>query len=229
MKKTLFAIITVAAMAVTQVQALTVTVDRVSGYYAGSGGEFNVSPVTGNGYAASDLYNNNSGAAGFGTFCIDRNTSITIPGTYTAVVAANGVTSSGNVVSLGTAWLFSQFATGTLAGYNYASTAGGASSGRAGSAYTLQLAIWTLEGTYSYPDPTVNAFLAAAITHFGSLAAASADYAPGEFNVGVLNLYDANGDKVQPMLTLLPDGGSALILLGMGLSSMAVIARKFRS
>jgi hypothetical protein len=31
------------------------------------------------------------------------------------------------------------------------------------------------------------------------------------------------------MLVLLPDGGSALILLGMSLSGMAVIARKFRA
>lgn len=229
MKKTLFALLSVAAMAVTQVQALTVTVDQVSGYWAGSGGEFNVSPVTGVGYSSLDLYNNTSGQLGFGTFCIDRNVGITVPGQYTAVVNASGITSSGDAITLGTAWLFSQFAQGTLSGYDYTDISGGTSSGRATSALNLQLALWTLQGSYSYPDPTVNSFLNLIIAKFGSLAAAEVA-ADGAYDVGALNLYNTStGDAVQPMLTLLPDGGSALILLGMGLSSMALIARKFRS
>ena len=226
MKKTLLAILTVAVMAVTKVGALTVTVDYVTGYHAGSGGEFNVSPITGVGYAPVDLYNNNSGQLGFGTFCVDRDTPIVVPGQYTAVVNPNGITSSGNQISIGTAWLFQQFAYGTLAGYDYTPGAG-----RASSAFNLQLAIWTLEGTYNYQgNPNGgNIFLQKIEQLYGSIAAGSVDNNQ-QISVGVLLLTDPRtGQNAQPMLTLLPDGGSALILLGMALSSMAVVARKFRA
>jgi hypothetical protein len=230
MKKILLSALAITAAAVTHVSALTVSVDIVSGYQLGSGGEFNVSPVTGQGYSPLDLYNNNSGALGFGTFCVDRNTDISVPGTYTAVVNDNGVTSSGNHISLGTAWLFKQFATGALTYYSYTPGFTGSNNPnvwkRADSAYVLQLAIWYLEGTYGYSDPSVNPFLNLVKNQFGTLLAGEAD-ANGAFGVGVLNLYSGR-TAVQPMLTLLPDGGSALILLGMALSSMAVVARKFR-
>jgi hypothetical protein len=232
MKKIFLTALAITAAAVTHVSALTVTVDIVQGYQLGSGGEFNVSPVTGAGYSPLDLYNNNSGALGFGTFCVDRNTDIKVPGTYTGVVDPNGVTSSGNHISLGTAWLFKQFATGVLNYYSYTPGYTGSNNHniwkRADSAYFLQLAIWYLEGTYGYQDPSVNPFLNLVKGQFGTLLAAEGN-ANGAYGVGVLNLYSRTGGKVQPMLTLLPDGGSALILLGMALSSMAVIARKFRS
>ena len=71
MKKLILAIFAATTVATFQATAITVTVNQVAGYYV-SDGEFNVSPVTGSGYGAADLYNNNSGALGFGTFCIDR-------------------------------------------------------------------------------------------------------------------------------------------------------------
>lgn len=217
-------------VAATQVSAITVDVQYVTGYHAGAGGEFNIASPTGVGYSPLDLYNNNDGKLGFGTFCVDRNTDITVPGQYNATINANGITSSGNQISLGTAWLFQQFAHGTLAGYNYTPGFSGnpAAPLRADCAINLQAAIWVLEGTYSYPDPSVNPFLVAVKNFFGSIAAASADN-NGTYAVGVLLLTDLRtGANVQPMLTLLPDGGSALIMLGMALSSLAVFSRKFR-
>jgi hypothetical protein len=76
-------------------------------------------------------------------------------------------------------------------------------------------------------------FLNMVVTQFGSLAAAEVDNNQ-QYGVGVLGLTTvtptgAPGAPAQPMLTLLPDGGSVLMLMGMGLSGLAVFARKFRS
>jgi hypothetical protein len=119
-KKILLSIFAATTVATFQARAITVTVDRVSGYYnpGSAAGEFNVTPITGNGYGSADLYNNTLGALGFGTFCINENVSLgVVPGQYNATVIQNGIDpNSGNQISLGTAWLYSQFAVGTLAG-----------------------------------------------------------------------------------------------------------------
>lgn len=230
MKKLILGVVAATAVAVFQVSAITVTVDQVTGYNAGDG-EFNVSPVTGVGYAAVDLYNNNSGALGFGTFCIDRGVGIATPGQYDATVIESGINpNSGNQISLGTAWLYQQFATGGtfggLATYDY--TVG---VNRVNSAYAMQLAIWVLEGQYDITSIVSNTFLDAVTTKFGSIANAEVDNNQ-VYDVGVLglNTLDANGrpttTAAQPMLTLLPDGGSALLLLGMGLTGLALVSRK---
>jgi hypothetical protein len=233
MKKILLTVLVATVVATFQAGAVIVTVDQVAGYNAGDG-EFNVSPTTGSGYGAADLYNNNFGAVGFGTFCVDRGVSINVPGQYNATVISSGIDpDNGNQISLGTAWLYSQFARGTLAGSGYNYTSG---AGRVNSAYELQLAIWILEGQYSLGSiiPGSDPFINAVIAQFGSLVAAEADNNL-TYGVAVLGLeyLDANGRptgvRAQPMLTLLPDGGSVLILLGMGLSGLALFARKFRS
>ena len=233
MKKILLAVLVASAVATFQAGAIIVTVDKVNGYTGGDG-EFNVSPPNGlgSGYAAVDLYKNSFGNIGFGTFCINRSVYINVPGQYNATVIPSGIDpNNGNQISLGTAWLFLQFAGGTLPGYNYTPGAG-----RSGSAFQLQLAIWILEGQYPIASivPGSDPFLNAAIAAFGgTLVGAEADN-NGAYSVGVLGLTTINPDgspgaQVQPMLTLLPDGGSVLILLGMGLSGLAVFARKFRA
>ena len=224
MKKIIAIGITAAFLAGMSASAIPVTVTIVSGdYQFGSGGEFNVSPVIGAGYTTGPngtLVNN-----GFETFCFDRNPSITVPGNYNATLNGSGVDAFGLHLSVGVAWLYEQFATGNLAGYNYVPGAG-----RAASAYNLQLAIWNLEGLYGAPGTLVgNTFLNEAISQFVNVAGATAFTTGNAYDVGILDLATANGDNVQPMLVLLPDGGSALILLGMSLSGMAVIARKFRA
>lgn len=222
MKKLMLAVVAATALAVFQASAITVTVDQVAGYNAGDG-EFNVSPITGVGYGAAALYNNNSGSLGFGTFCIDREVSITTPGQYDATIIPSGINpNNGNQISLGTAWLYQQFAQGTLANYDYTPGAG-----RVNSAYLLQNAIWVLEGQIA--NNFADIFLTMVTTEFGSLLAAQVDNNQ-HYSVGVLGLsyLDANRNTVaaQPMLTLLPDGGSALLLLGLGLSGLALFSRK---
>jgi hypothetical protein len=239
MKKILLTAVAVSLAASTHLSALTVTISQVSGYNpGGSGGEFNISPVTGTGYSPSVLV-----GSGFESFCVSRGVGITIPGTYNATVDPNGTYLTGTTpsvatISRGTAWLYQQFATGVLAGYNYASIGGGTSSGRATSAFYLQDAMWTLEGEYSYigglaGDLADNAFLALVAAQYGGgtngLASAMAANLPGGYDVGTLYLTSANGSPAQGMLTLLPDGGTTLMLMGLGFSSLALVSRKFRA
>ena len=124
-------------------------------------------------------------------------------------------------MSAGSAWLYSQFATGVLPGYNYAGFAtidpgNPAATLRMTSAFYFQRAIWTLDGTYSYgslaDDITFNPFLSLAAAHFGGgvagLAVAMLPNPPGGSGVGALNLNVINPDLstgafVQPMLMLL--------------------------
>ena len=244
MKKILIAAMSVTLAAVTQVGALTVNVSTVSGYNVGQGGgEFNVTPITGVGYAPSVLV-----GGGFETFCLNRNLGIVVPGTYNATVNANSAYDlqggGTRTMALGTAYLYQQFATGILAGYRYGQTAGGTTSGRASDAYNLQLAIWTLEGQYSYGSLAAdlgNAFITIAANLYGGgtagLLTAMGANGAGGFGVGALNLTFVAGNPTgvpvgtpaQPLLTLLPDGGTTLMLMGIGFSSLALVSRKFRA
>ncbi len=228
--------------AATQVGAITVTVSQIAGY-AGSDGEFNVNPVTGTGYAPSVLV-----AGGFETFCVARDVGISIPGTYDAVVNPNGTyvkqlpasPATTATITKGTAYLYSQFASGVLSGYNYTPGAG-----RVDKANLLQLALWTLEGQYSYgtlaQDLALNSFLVVAANQFGGgiagLTAAMLANTSGGFGVGTLNLFYLAGNNAgkpagtpaQSMLTLLPDGGTTLMLMGLGFSGLALVSRKLRA
>jgi hypothetical protein len=131
--------------------------------------------------------------------------------------------------------LYSQFAQGTLAGYNYDT----ADSGRQNSAAALQKTIWWLENeNYSSgasPDPG-NIFSSAVLSEFGSLADARAD-AMGLYGVSVLNMGDAvTNYKYQDQLILtpppssglptIPDGGNSLLLLGLALGGLAWMKRR---
>jgi hypothetical protein len=196
--------------------AQVVTVSQIDGYHA-TDGEFNISPIVGSGYNPLVVISN-----GFETFCISRDTGIAIPGSYFYSVSAAGIyLPQGLTISKGTAWLYSQFTAGTLAGYNYNGGLGGQP--RIDSAYYLQLAVWTLEGQYWYgPGPgslsleedlaSNNPFLLTVAATFGGgtngLAAAMGANAPSGYNVGVINMNTINpdssvGGSVQPMLVLL--------------------------
>ncbi len=200
--------------------AQAVTVSQIPGYSADAG-EFNLTPIVGSGYGAAAIVNN-----GFESFCISRAAGIELPGTYYDFVSANGVYLPDNLtISKGTAYLYSQFAGGTLTGYHYAGAGiidpAHILSERAEDAYQLQLAFWTLEGQYWYgPSPgplsasqdLANPWLALVANNFGGgtngLIAAMAANTPGGLNVGVLNLNKINpdlsvGGTVQPVLVLL--------------------------
>ena len=139
MKKPNLSIVAIAIvlLAVAQAKAVPITVDIVAGYNGNpvltGGGEFNVSGLGTAGYAASDIYQNGAGNLGFGTFCIATSLDLLNPPNdfnnpfpYNAVVDPTGINPATSAqITVGTAWLYYEFATGalvatsTLAGYNY--------------------------------------------------------------------------------------------------------------
>ena len=80
----------------------------------------------------------------FQTFCIEYNEEFTPGVSYGVGVSQKAQYGSqppnGDPISIGTAWLYSHFAAGTLSGYNYSYGAG-----RSTTAGLLQEAIWWLE------------------------------------------------------------------------------------
>jgi hypothetical protein len=121
----------------------TVTVNRLSGQYYGSGGEFTLTPN-------QDLMDITAETGPYSSFCLERTEYVFTHATYDvslAIEAMNGGVNYGPTGPLGgdaldplTAYLYTEFRNGTLAGYNYA---GGP--GRAASAGALQDVIWYLE------------------------------------------------------------------------------------
>lgn len=95
----------------------------------------------------------------------------------------------GDPISLGTAWSYREFATGSLAGYNYNDNISTPVNERKTLADTLQKAIWSLEGEESIIYDAANSFMFAVVDMFGSADAAKAD-ADGAYGVGVLNMYN---------------------------------------
>jgi len=199
-------------------------------WQANNGGEFSLAP-TGTpslnyvlGYYVAGVTKGLATVSGlptFQTFCLEESEFIYNPGKFNAVVSDSavygGVGPAGDPISKGTAYLYSQFAAGTLA-YDYAN----AGTGRLNDAAALQNAIWFLEGE----GGVNNAYVALAAAQFGSLANALLD-ANGLFGVKALNLTDSNG-RVQDMLVVVPIPG-AVWLLGSGLLGLLGFKRKFVS
>lgn len=133
----------------------------------------------------------------------------------------------------GTAWLFDQFSVEALSGYDYTLGAG-----RKASAGKLQAAIWYFQGqTFPNNDflawgngvPGSDAFTDAAIAALGGLANAMLP-SDGSEGVRVMNLTTIDGKNyAQNWLARVPDGGTTLLMLGMGLSGLAFLSRRMRS
>ena len=156
----------------------------------------------------------------FQTFCIDEQESIALNGIYNAIVntdAVKGGEATSDPLSVGTGYLYSQFAGGTLVGYAYSGEA------RKTSARDLQDALWYLEGTQGQ---TINAFYTNLLTNiFGSLENAMKD-GGWKYGVYALNLTDARGAYAQDVLYYAPDGGATLMLLGGALIGLGALRRK---
>ncbi len=216
--------------------------------HSGNGGEF---VVKSNGTDGSTAFVNaikadysslaTYGGIGFETFCLEYNEHFSPGGTYNASVSPEAV-HGGNVtndpISVGTAYLYSLFATGNLPGYDY--TASTTSS----SAANLQNTIWFLEGEQtSLPGGALIAnpgtYSTLLITEFGSLTNAMANSynlkTAASYGVSALNLGAAPEFTAQDQIFYqktsnqdLPDGGATLLLLGLSLSGMGVLQRRMR-
>lgn len=220
MKKVVLACLVAGAVSVSSAFAATVKFHDGPGntgggeFYADIGAD-NVGPLTAP----------NGRHAEFITFCLEYNETIRMGTEYNYVVsqsAKNGGLSGGvngqDPISKATAWLYLQFLSGTLVGYDHTTSAANA----------LQRAIWWLEGEVnSSTGPGVqNAYANLALAAVGGQNSDN----NGFYNVGVMNITDKDGRRVQDQLIRIhvPDGGASLVLLGMAMAGLTAVHRRFR-
>jgi hypothetical protein len=212
-----------------------ITLTQNGNYSYDDGGEFTAvtagQSFLGNGYVASTEVN-----GGFETFCVEsdvyfyQNTSYN----YTLNTSTD---SDGEPLTEGAAFLYYEFATGQLSGYNY--TPG---SGRATTAGQLQAAIWYLMGGQLGDGYTASSILndqyyLLALTTLGSSTIGSANN--GDYGVDILELTDGNGNPAQNQLVLtgttphgndlpVPDNYTTVIWFGASLGGLILIQSRQR-
>lgn len=182
---------------------------------------------------------------GFSTFCLERGESLNFTDNYTGTLSLTVMTGGpdytdpgpGDPISKGTAWLYSLFATGNLVsyGYNYGTDpySNAEIQARKTSAEALQKAIWYLEDENAGGATAANnAFLAAVVSHFGTIGSAKAA-ADASFGVSAINmvLTSDRGARRQDVLVYLgtpvPDAGATLGMFGAGLVGVGMLRRRW--
>jgi hypothetical protein len=257
--KTLVAIAVPCALATNLFAGLTTTLNlSPSGYRDPNsvGGEFTAVVAGGANYVGN--YNSKATASGknasgqtvtgFETFCVEMTADFQPGSTYNTTVSSAIIQgpSQSMAITVGTAYLYSQFAQGTLSGYNYTSGAG-----RELSADELQDAIWYLQGEitktgngmtsdslYTFNSAT-DPFVALVDSKFGSDSASMvSDTASGNSNYGVLALnltstgqygqtvYDQDQLVYCPVPEPATFAAGAMLLLPLGLSAVRSFQKK---
>ena len=217
----------VAAPAMADIYIGAVGVQRVVGYYGGNGGEFTLSSPSlfASSYVA-DVTKNIPGSWGpsaIQTFCVETSETIDVPSTVYGRISttfSDGMTvgshSANSNVNLSdkTAFLYTQFAAGTLAGFDY-----GAGSGRVADAVALQKAIWYYQSQVPAGEVVGNEFVA--------LAEAATGWT-GIGQVRILNVYsDPNYTQAaQDQLVMVVPASAAFVLGAFGLGLVGWVKRR---
>lgn len=212
-----------------------ITLTQNADYSSGDGGEFTAvtsgQDFLGDGYVASTEVN-----GGFETFCVESSVYFYQNTTYNYTLSST-TDSEGDVLDEGVAFLYYQFATGQLSGYNY--TPG---SGRSTTAGQLQAAIWYLMGGqlgngYTATSILNDQFYQLALSTLGSSAITAANN--GTYGVDILDLTDSNGNPAQNQLVLtgpppqdngqpVPDNFTTVIVFGATLAGLFLVQAQRR-
>lgn len=170
----------------------------------------------------------------FITFCLEVNEHYTGATIYTINSGAidgglSGQTSPNfDPISIGTAYLYSQFSAGTLGAVSGYTTATEIATG-------VQQAIWYLEGEVGTENGfnygVRNGYVDLAIAGLGLSTDSDVEAdANGYGTVVVLNLTDANGGLHQDVLAVVPEPSTmvagALLLLPFGMSTLRILRKK---
>lgn len=172
------------------------------------GGEF-IWQISGDGYGLTfnPVGLGAHGVAGnrFLSFCVETSETISSGTNYDADLNTESVL-TGVPLHAKTAWLYSQFIKGTLAGYDYSDST---TLGRSGSGAALQAAIWDFQGQ-SYSSGGLGSG-AGSIAELRDAFKALADAAsPSDIgNVRILNIWVFNSSRESPnqrqdMLVMIP-------------------------
>jgi len=217
MKKIVFTLIVYSVMSGSVFAVPTVKLYQdTSNFSWNNAGEFKAVPT---GWDPVPYYSAGTGsltANSFQTFCIEKQEFISLGTSYNVTISTYAEAGGGNdntadpgyggsydTISRGTAWLYYQFAKGTL---NYDYTLG---AGRISDAELLQKAFWALEDEIANPASGTNTYYDAAILQFG--ANAEANYDPTTSSVRVMILTDNNNGGHQDQLVLVPAPGAILL------------------
>jgi hypothetical protein len=218
---------------------------RIGGYYQGQGGEFTLSQYGGNTVLSNSAYA--AGARGedgdptsFQTFCVEvaeyvsqpmdlyvsnQNAALSGSGSH----AYKGGTGAGDDLDFRTAYLYTQFAIGSLSNYAYTGTVNELT--RAQTAAALQRVIWKIEGEdggigfdMTFMSVSLNSAQQALASAWLEEATKANWSSIG--NVRVLQAYTTGGALAQDQLYLVPI--PAAVLLGLlGMTAAGLKLRKF--
>ena len=175
------------------------------------------------------------GTTGFDTFCVETTVDFTPGTTYNLALSLNALGSANPLspipLSVGAAYLYSQFAKGMLSGYDFANSgagtsapstvSGGNSDTRLTDAGSLQAALWYLEGgqsltSHGYPSGiTGNIYYTDALNYVEGLGYTSSELttavtSEGEFGVEIMNLTATSGGGAAQNQLVYLGGGSGL-------------------
>ena len=201
-----------------------------SEYYFADGGEF-TGVTTPHNYA--QFYAPSTRVAvgnqtGFQTFCVEADVYFWPNVTYTYTVGNED--SQGRALTEGAAFLYSQFAKGVLAGYDFSNDVNGGS--RTQDAGLLQSALWYLQGGQSAGGFAYggagNPYYDLAVSDLGANVETAAT--PDQFGVQILELWDSKGNTYQNQLVFddpVPDHGATFTLLALSLAALAAVAPGF--
>lgn len=194
-------------------------------YQAGQGGEFTLqTDMTWLlSYYSNDTKNQGGTSNSFQSFCVEYNEHIYTNTTYNVAMSQKSLNTN-HSLTMGAAYLYHQFQSGTLVNYAYNGTTGQ----RKASALQLQNAIW-----YYMGETANSAYSATEAAYYKNIvdtalgAATALTASNGAYGVAVLNVWKLDGSAAQDMLVCVPEPLS-LLLLGGGLISIAGLRRRLK-